>query len=61
MSCDGTPWDGFWPYAAHIPGQLILMAFYAVILALGAKCIADGSEMLMEVRFHPNNPQPKQH
>lgn len=53
--CSGTqcfcsqPWQSFWPYAAEIPGQLLLMLFYGAILAVGAKYIADGSELLMEV------------
>ena len=44
-----TPWDDFWPYSARISGQLVLMLFYGALLATGAKYIADGSEMLMEV------------
>eukprot|EP00008_Paramoeba_atlantica_P006673 CAMPEP_0201480966 /NCGR_PEP_ID=MMETSP0151_2-20130828/5316_1 /ASSEMBLY_ACC=CAM_ASM_000257 /TAXON_ID=200890 /ORGANISM="Paramoeba atlantica, Strain 621/1 / CCAP 1560/9" /LENGTH=451 /DNA_ID=CAMNT_0047862967 /DNA_START=278 /DNA_END=1629 /DNA_ORIENTATION=+ len=30
-------------------GQLVLMAFYGIILAVGAKTIADGSELLLEI------------
>eukprot|EP01094_Clydonella_sp_ATCC50884_P024121 TRINITY_DN5966_c0_g1_i2.p1 TRINITY_DN5966_c0_g1~~TRINITY_DN5966_c0_g1_i2.p1 ORF type:complete len:424 (-),score=91.33 TRINITY_DN5966_c0_g1_i2:829-1950(-) len=48
-NCD-APWESFlWPYSGEIGGQLVLMFFYGVVLALGAKLIADGSELLMEI------------
>ena len=39
----------FWPCSPSFFGQIVLMAFYGVILAFGAKTISDGSELLMEI------------
>mmetsp|Transcript_14730 Transcript_14730/g.57778 ORF Transcript_14730/g.57778 Transcript_14730/m.57778 type:complete len:555 (-) Transcript_14730:34-1698(-) len=41
-----------WPYSSSWFGQLALMAFYGALLAYGAKLIADGSELLLEI-LHP--------
>lgn len=39
------------PCSESITGNLFLVAVYAFILAFGAKNIAHGSEILMEVRL----------
>jgi hypothetical protein len=41
---------GFWPCSETITGQLVLVVFYGLLLAYGANMIADGSELLLEVR-----------
>ena len=39
----------YWPCSPNIFGQIVLMVFYGIILAFGAKTISDGSELLMEI------------
>lgn len=41
----------FWPCSDSVIGLLILMAFYGLVLAGGAKLISEGSELLLEVRL----------
>eukprot|EP00013_Stygamoeba_regulata_P020824 CAMPEP_0177646148 /NCGR_PEP_ID=MMETSP0447-20121125/9620_1 /TAXON_ID=0 /ORGANISM="Stygamoeba regulata, Strain BSH-02190019" /LENGTH=619 /DNA_ID=CAMNT_0019148663 /DNA_START=55 /DNA_END=1911 /DNA_ORIENTATION=- len=40
---------GIWPCSPDWFGQLVLMFFYGVLLAQGAKLISDGSELLLEI------------
>eukprot|EP01104_Vermistella_antarctica_P008330 TRINITY_DN2079_c1_g3_i3.p1 TRINITY_DN2079_c1_g3~~TRINITY_DN2079_c1_g3_i3.p1 ORF type:complete len:537 (+),score=98.52 TRINITY_DN2079_c1_g3_i3:110-1720(+) len=42
-------YNGFFPVAGSYSGDVILMAFYAIILGYGAKLISDGSELLLEI------------
>ena len=47
--CEEELCPSYWPCSPDFFGQLVLMAFYGVILAVGAKTISDGSELLMEI------------
>uniref|UniRef100_A0A7S4JKE2 Sodium/calcium exchanger membrane region domain-containing protein n=1 Tax=Paramoeba aestuarina TaxID=180227 RepID=A0A7S4JKE2_9EUKA len=47
--CQEELCTNYWPCSPSIFGQIVLMAFYGVILAAGAKTISDGSELLMEI------------
>eukprot|EP01133_Synstelium_polycarpum_P000366 gene366-425_t len=47
--CAGECVKSIWPCSNTVMGMLILMAFYGVLLAAGAKLISDGSELLLEI------------
>eukprot|EP01088_Endostelium_zonatum_P006223 TRINITY_DN1832_c0_g1_i1.p1 TRINITY_DN1832_c0_g1~~TRINITY_DN1832_c0_g1_i1.p1 ORF type:complete len:581 (-),score=151.54 TRINITY_DN1832_c0_g1_i1:46-1788(-) len=48
-SCTAPCTDSFYPCSDTISGILILLFFYGVLLAFGAKFISDGSELLLEI------------
>ncbi|GAM24148.1 hypothetical protein SAMD00019534_073230, partial [Acytostelium subglobosum LB1] len=47
--CESSCMNSIWPCSGTVMGMIILMAFYGVILAFGAKFISDGSELLLEI------------
>lgn len=47
--CEAPCTDSVYPCSNTIIGILILLFFYGVILAFGAKFISDGSELLLEI------------
>lgn len=51
-TCHHPCTDSIFPCSDNIVGILILLGFYAVVLAYGAKLISDGSELLLEI-FNP--------
>lgn len=47
--CNPPCTKSIFPCSENIVGQLILIAFYAITLSMGAKILSDGSELLLEL------------
>ena len=47
--CEKPCTEGYFPCSDTMVGILILLFFYGVLLAFGAKFISDGSELLLEI------------